>query len=328
LVLLSPFLLPGEFYEVSETNEYGDSLAGRLARAGVDVWLVDQRRTGLAPGDCETGAADCSVLSEWDFDAFSSDALFATLLASLDNPGQRPILGGFSAGANAALATVNRAPHWFSGLFLYEGTFYSEDPAVIAHNQPICSTLEQAVANGTYYDPSAAVFSAVVGLAAAAPNALSPIFGFPPGTTNQQALLYVFSAPPAPGALSPTPSFIRMIGDFQNFEFVYSNQDRLTLVGPLFDNYAPLSPLRDLSCGLAGVDDRHLDNLSAFQGDVLLFFGGTGFGQSMFDTAGLLSNAQSLSVEDYPDLGEADLYFHHEWEQVFYEPLQAWLDEL
>src|SRR5690606_37449100 len=134
VLLLSPFLLPGAFYEIAETFDYGDSLAGRLASARHDVWLVDQRRTGLPPGGCESGQGDCGVMVDWDFQTFSTDALFAAALARTLSPHTKLIVGGFSAGSNAALATINRAPHWFSGVFLYEGTFYTEDPVIRDHN--------------------------------------------------------------------------------------------------------------------------------------------------------------------------------------------------
>jgi hypothetical protein len=246
-------------------------------------------------------------------------------MASWLNPRHKPVLGGFSAGANAALAAVNAAPDLFSGLFLYEGTFYSEDDRVIEHNVQNCQLLEEALLSGVVYDAGAAVFGAAIGLADADPEGLSPLVGFPPGTTNQEALLFIFSAPPAPGALAPTPDFVRLIGNFETQEFVYSDQDRLALAGPLFDNYASVPALRDLACGLAGVDQSHYANLSQFPGDVLMFVGGTGFGQSMLDTASLLSGANSISVNLRPELGEADAYFHHDWEHAFQRPLERWL---
>ncbi len=155
-------------------------------------------------------------------------------------------------GANAALATVNRAPREFAGVFLYEGTFFTEDPAIASHNDAICSTLEGAIAGGALFDPSSAILGQVLQLAKANPSAPSPIPAFPPGTTNQQAMFYVFGTPPPVGALSPTAGFIRNQVDFTAQRFVYTNEQRLELVGPLFDNYGSLAALRDLSCGLAG----------------------------------------------------------------------------
>ena len=327
VVLLSPFSLPGAFYEVSETSQYEDSVAGRLAKSRHDVWLVDQRRSGLQPGDCESGTVDCSVMLEWNTDTYVSDAMLAATWAHWLGGGKKPVVGGFSAGANNAIATINRYPHRFSGLFAYEGSFYSEDPVVIEHNEGACAQLETVLAAGVGYDPGMAVIGGVVNLAAADPDGLSPFPFFPPGTTNQQSLLYVFSAPPPPGALSPTPNFVRLLADFGTEEFIYSNQDRLSLVGPMFDNYGSVAALRDLACGLAGEDDQYIDNLDAFRGDVLMFLGGTGFGQSMHDVASLMTRARSITVDEHPEMGEADAYFHHDWEHVFYEPLVDWLDD-
>ena len=324
VLLLSPFLLPGAFYEISETSEYTKSAAGELAKAGYDVWLVDQRRTRLPVGACEAGA-DCSAMAGWDFDTYSQDALFALSLLKSFNPRQKPVLGGFSAGANAALATVNRAPGEFAGVFLYEGTFFTEDPVIAAHNDAICTSLETAIAGGAVFDPSSAVLGTVLNLAHAAPSAPSPIPAFPPGTSNQLAMFYVFGTPPPVGALSPTPGFIRNKVDFAAQKFVYTNEQRLQLVGPLFDNYGSLAALRDLSCGLAGRDDSHYANVGAFRGDLLVFVEGTGFGQAMFDTVSLFDHAAHVNIEHHPEFGEADPYFGFRWKHTFLKPLQAWL---
>jgi pimeloyl-ACP methyl ester carboxylesterase len=325
LILTSPFLLPGSFYEISESGRYADSAAGLLAQADVDVWLVDQRRTGLAPGACESGAANCSVMGTWDFNAYSNDALFALSLVKAEHPREKPVIGGFSAGSNAALATVNRAPGEFAGLFLYEGTFFTEDAAIAAHNDTICTNLTAALAAGSVFDPSAAVIGLVVRSARDDRAGLFPLPIFPPGTTNQQALLFVFGAPPPPGALSPTPGFVRCAADFAREKFVFTNQARLELTGDLFDNYGSIAAVRDLSCGLAGRDRSHFDRAGTFRGDVLVFVEGTGFGPAMFDTAGLFERAHSVTIDSNPELGEADPYFHRHWERVFFKPLRNWL---
>ena len=324
VLLLSPFLLPGQFYEISETGEYAKSAAGELAKAGFDVWLVDQRRTGLPVGACESGA-DCSAMAHWDFDAYSQDALFALSLLKSFNPGQKPVVGGFSAGSNAALATVNRAPREFAGVFLYEGTFFTEDAQIAAHNDAICSSLETAIAGGAIFDPSSAVLGQVLQLAHAAPSATSPLPFFPPGTTNELAMFYVFGSPPPVGALSPTAGFIRNKVDFAAQRFVYTDEQRLQLVGPLFDNYGSLAALRDLSCGLAGRDDSYYRNVGAFRGDVLVYVEGTGFGPAMFDTVSLFDHAAHVEIEHHPELGEADPYFGFRWKQTFLKPLRDWL---
>jgi len=325
LILLSPFLLPGAFYEISENGKYEHSAAGRLARSNVDVWLVDQRQTHLPSGSCESGAADCSAMASWDFVTYSTDALFAVSLLWQQRPRERPVLGGFSAGANATLATINRWPRLFKGAFVYEGTFFTEDATIRAHNDAICTQITASLAAGSVYDASAAVPGLVLRLAAADRNAVSPLPFFPPGTTNQLAELFVFGSPPPPGAFSPTPSFVRCATDFASQSYVYTDQARLELVGPLFDNYASLPALKDLACGLAGRDTRHFDRLHEFRGDVLIFAEGTGFGPALFDTAGRFDSAASVTIDSNPELGEADPYFHRHWERVFYAPLRRWL---
>jgi pimeloyl-ACP methyl ester carboxylesterase len=324
LLLLSPFLLPGQFYEISGTGQYGESAAAQLAKAGFDVWLVDQRRTGLPAGSCESGT-DCSAMAGWSFQAYSEDALFALSLLKAFNPRQKPVLGGFSAGSNAALATVNRAPDEFAGLFLYEGTFFTRDPAIISHNDPLCTTLQGAIAGGAVFDTSAAVPGQVLRLALADPSGVSPLPFFPSGTSNEQAMFFVFGSPPPSGALSPTAGFIRTIVDFQAQRFVYTNEARLKLVGPLFDSYASLAALRDLSCGLAGRDDTYYRNVGRFRGDLLVFVEGTGFGPAMFDTASLFDHARRVNIDHHPELGEADPYFGFGWKQTFLKPLEEWL---
>ncbi|HEY4106503.1 MAG TPA: hypothetical protein VGM44_21530 [Polyangiaceae bacterium] len=324
VLLLSPFLLPGQFYEVSETGEYEKSAAGELARAGFDVWLVDQRRTHLASGSCES-TADCSAMAGWNFEAYSSDALFALSLLKSFNARKKPVVGGFSAGSNAALATVNRAPNEFSGLFLYEGTFFTEDPTISAHNDGICTTLESAIAGGALFDTSTPVLGEVLRLAQSNPSDPSPLPFFPAGTTNEQSMLFVFGSPPPAGALSPTAGFIRSIVDFNAQRFVFTNEARLKLVGPLFDNYASLAALRDLSCGLAGRDDTYFRNVGHFRGDLLVFVEGTGFGQAMFDTVSLFDHAQSARIESHPEFGESDPYFGFRWRQTFLQPFRDWL---
>jgi pimeloyl-ACP methyl ester carboxylesterase len=324
VLLLSPFSLPGQFYEISETGDYIKSAAGELAKTGYDVWLVDQRRTGLAPGSCESGT-DCSAMAGWNFDAYSEDALFAVSLIKDFNPHKKPVVGGFSAGANAALATLNRAPDKFAGAFIYEGTFYTEDPDIAAHNDAICTTLQGAIGAGALFDPSTTVLGQVLQLAHASPTGASPFPFFPPGTTNQQSMFYVFGTPPPAGALAPTAGFIRNLVDFSTQEFIYTNEQRLQLVGPLFDNYGSLAALRDLSCGLAGRDDSYYDNLGEFDGNVLMYVEGTGFGPAMFDTAALFTDAARMDIEYHPELGEADPYFGFGWKTTFLKPLQAWL---
>jgi len=202
----------------------------------------------------------------------------------------------------------------------------SDVTAVIAaHNDGLCSTLESAIAGGALFDTSTPVLGEVLRLAQANPRGLSPLPFFPPGTTNEQSMLFVFGSPPPAGALSPTPNFVRSIVDFSTQRFVFTNEERLKLTGPLFDNYASLAALRDLACGLAGRDDSYYRNLAQFHGDLLVFVAGTGFGQAMFDTVSLFDHARRVNIDSHPELGESDPYFGFRWQQTFLKPLQQWL---
>jgi len=324
VLLLSPFLLPGQFYEISETGQYAKSAAGELSQAGFDVWLVDERRTHLAPMSCESGT-DCSAMAGWNFAAYSEDALFALSLLKSFNPREKPVVGGFSAGSNAALATVNRAPQEFRGLVPVRGHLLHRRPGDRgSQRQPVQHAGKRHRRRGVVrYEHASLGRGTAAG--SGQPCGLSPLPFFPPGTTNEQSMLFVFGSPPPAGALSPTPNFVRSIVDFGAQRFVFSNEERLKLTGPLFDNYASLAALRDLACGLAGRDDSYYRNLGQFQGDLLVFVEGTGFGQAMFDTVSLFDHARNVNIDSHPELGESDPYFGFRWQQTFLKPLQQWL---
>jgi pimeloyl-ACP methyl ester carboxylesterase len=325
LLLLSPFALPGAFYEISETGDYGESAAAQLAEAGADVWLVDQRQTHLPAGSCEANAATCSAMAGWDNNAVADDALFALSLLKAYHPFEKPVVGGFSAGSSGALATVNREPDAFSGVFMYEGTLYNKDPTIAAHNDPICTSLTSQIAAGTYFNDSFGAIGEALQLAHSDPSGLSPIPGFPPGTTNEQSMFFIFGTPPPPTALSPTATFVRNIVDFTTQQFVYTNQQRLELVGPQFDQVGSLPALRDLACGLSGHDDQFVTNVGRFRGDLLVYVEGTGFGQAMFDTAALFDHASSKTIDQHTEFGDSDPYFAFKWHEDFLDPLVAWL---
>src|SRR5207344_2337857 len=75
LILLSPFGFQSEFWELTNLG-YNDSFVARVALAGNDVWLVDNRTAELAPGSCESGAVDCTPLVDWGVDTGVDDALY------------------------------------------------------------------------------------------------------------------------------------------------------------------------------------------------------------------------------------------------------------
>jgi pimeloyl-ACP methyl ester carboxylesterase len=326
VILLAPFAFPAEFWELSN-GDYASGFAPRVALAGYDVWLVPSRLAAAAPGECESGAVDCTAMLEWDQQTAIDDAMFVRRLARLAHPGKKPVIGGFSGGSSTAMAAVDRHPRAFAGLFMWEGTLYSADPAVRARNATFCAQDEAALAAGSVFDPAVQVFKLLFELASTAPHDPSPIPLFAPGTTNLQALLFAFTLPNPENPLNFTEGFIRLVGDPFAATLTYSDLDRVLIWGPLVGNYAPIAFIRDTHCSLGGVDTRFTDDLAEFEGPALIFAEGLRFGQMMLDTAALMT-AADVTIDFHPELGESDRYFHRDWETVALGPLLDWLADL
>ena len=323
LILLSPFGFQSEFWELTN-HGYNDSFVARVALAGNDVWLVDNRTAELAPGSCESGAVDCTPLVEWGVDTGVEDALYVQKLVKFFHPLKKPVIGGFSGGSSAAMATIDRKPNLFAGLFMWEGTLYTADPAIRARNAAFCAADEAQLAAGVVVDPTVQGFKTIFELAIAAPDAPSPIPGFPPGTTNEQALIFAFSVQNSASPLNFTEGFIRLIGDPFAGSFTYADMDRVLLLGPLIGTYAPVRFLRDSHCAMAGLDNQWSDHLSHFRGDVLVYAEGFGFNQMMVDTANLMTRAH-VTLDYHAEFGESDRYYNTQWVHNAVRPLVRWL---
>jgi pimeloyl-ACP methyl ester carboxylesterase len=327
VMLVAPFGFPASFWEISALSDYGDSFAARVARGGYDVWLVDSRIGNNAPGSCESGAVNCNVMAGWGIDNAVEDVMFVRQLVRLANVGKKPVIGGVSGGSSTALATINRHGNHFSGLFLWEGTLYSDDPDVRARNAAFCEQDEAMLAAGQYVDPSVQGFRTLFDIARAAPSDPSPIPLFPPGTTNLQALLFALTLPDPNNPLNFTDDFIRFVGDPIAATLTYSDLDRVMEFGALIGTYAPVRFIRDSHCAMGGVDSSFTNRLHQFKGKVLVFAEELGFGQMMLDTAARMTRAQ-VSVSFNPGFGESDRYFNHDWVALSVNPLLAWLDNV
>jgi pimeloyl-ACP methyl ester carboxylesterase len=325
--LLSPFGFPVEFWEITESGDYDAAFAPQIALAGYDVWLVDSRLADAEPGECESGAVDCDAMAEWDQETAIEDAMFAHRLVRIAHPFQKAVIGGFSGGSSTAMATVERHPRVFAGLFMWEGTLYTADPAIRARNAEFCAQDEALLDAGVFFDPGVQGFKLLFQLANAAPNDPSPIPGFPPGTTNLQALLFAFTVPNPGSPLNFTEDFIRLVGDPFATTLTFSSIDRLLELGPLVGNYAPVAFIRDTHCSIGGLDPRFTDRLDRFRGDVLVYAEGHGFGQMMIDTAALMTQAD-VTIDFHPEFAESDRYFHVDRDSVALAPLLAWLEDV
>src|SRR5690606_7999286 len=226
-----------------------------------DVWLVDNRLAAAASGECESGAVDCSAMVDWGVQTAVDDALFVRSLIEFASPRARPVIGGFSGGSSAALATINAQPKEFRGLFLWEGTLVSFDPDIQSRNAVFCQADQDALDAGVVYDASVQGFQTLFQLATVAPTDPTPIPVFPPGTSNLGALLFALTVPDPPKALNFTVGFIRFVGDPFAETLTHSVLDRALKLGPLSGNYAPVAFIRDSHCGMAGLDDTFVDRL-------------------------------------------------------------------
>lgn len=325
VILLAPFGFPAEFWEQSDDGSYADAFAPQIALAGYDVWLVDSRLAQAAPGECESGAVDCSPMKDWGVDTAVRDALYVTHLARKNGHREKPVIGGLSGGSATALAAINDSPSQFSGLFLWEGTLVSDDPAIAARNAAFCADDQAAFASGTYYDGSVQIFKLLFSLAASDPEGLSPIPVFPPGTTNLQALLFALSSPDPTNPLNFTDTFVRFVGNPFTTTLAFSDIDRVVGLGSLAGNYAPIAFIRDSHCSMGGVETRFTNRLHKFRGKVLIFAEGLGFNTMMLDTSARLTKAD-VTVNYQPTFGESDRFFNVDWENVGLEPFLDWLD--
>jgi hypothetical protein len=253
--------------------------------------------------------------------------MFVRSLARQDHPEKKPVIGGLSGGSSTAMATINAHPKAFAGLFMWEGTLYTPDPAIRARNAAFCAADQEALAAGTFFDPAVQGFKVLFQLAAAAPNDPSPIPVFPPGTTNLQALLFAFTLPNAANPLNFTEDFIRLVGDPFAATLTYSDLERVLIWGPLVGNYAPIAFIRDTHCSLGGLESRFTKHLDKFEGPALIYAEGLGFGQMMIDTAALMTEAD-VTIDFHPEFAESDRYFHADWQTVALAPLLDWLGQI
>ena len=326
ILLLPPLGSGFQNYEVSEDNNYDDSFAGFLANRGFDVWGYSQRVQGIIAGSCESGSIDCSPMADWGLQTIVNDVAFIREQIGLAHPGQKPVVGGLSLGSIASVAVINAAPDDYAGALLIEGTLYDTDPQVRAINQGFCDMFDGLLAQGVYYDGQGLpAFKLVAQLATAAPNAPSPLPGFPPGLTNHQAFVAFMSVPNV-SPLTPRPNYFFAAGDVQQDRLFFANDALLRANVAQFVDYVAWRTVRDVSCGLAG-DRTFTNNLQNFKGAVYVVAGGHGFGTGMLDTAALMTSA-SKTINFVEAFGHVDAYFEGSHRQNLDQPILAWLERV
>jgi pimeloyl-ACP methyl ester carboxylesterase len=324
VVFLLPPLGSGfQNYEASDNGDYNNSFVAFFARRNFAIVGYSPRQHSLTAGTCESGVIDCSPMANWGLATINSDVAYIRQQITADYPDLKVVIGGLSMGSVASMAALNTAPNDYAGAILIEGTLHDPDPTVRAINANFCSNFEGLLAGGVYYDgQSGPAIKALSQLAQAAPNAPTVFPGFPPGTTNHQAFVLALSAPGVT-PLSPRPGYYNLAGSFAEDRFFFANEPLVHANLATFFDYTPIRSLRDLNCGLAG-ETTFTNNLSNFNGPVIMFAGGHGFGSAMFSTAQLMTSA-TVTINFEQEYGHVDYMFSENHLQELEHPIMTWL---
>jgi len=324
IILLLPPLGSGfQNFEASDNGDYNNSFVAFFARRNFVVAGYSPRQHALTAGQCESGAIDCSPMADWGLATIGSDVAYIRQQLSAQYPDLKIVIGGLSMGSVASIAALSATPNDYAGAILIEGTIHDPDANVRAINANFCSTWEALLAGGVYYDgQSGPGIKALNQAAQAAPNAPNFFPGFPPGLTNHQAFVLALSAPPV-SPLTPRPGYFNVAGNFLEDRFFFANESLLHANIATFFDYTPIRSLRDLNCGLAG-ETTFTNNLSSFNGPVIMFAGGHGFGSAMFSTAQLMTSA-NVTINFKQEYGHVDYMFSNNHLHELEHPILTWL---
>jgi pimeloyl-ACP methyl ester carboxylesterase len=326
ILLLPPLGSGFQNYEVGDGGDYDKSFAGFFANRNYDVWGYSQRVQGLTAGSCESAVIDCSAMADWGIQTIIDDVTFIRQQIEGAHPGEKPLIGGLSLGSIASIATINAHPNDYAGAILIEGTLYDENAEVRAINANFCAAFEGLLAGGVFYDGQGTPgFKLISHLADIDPTGLSPIPGFPPGFTNHQAFVAAMSAPPL-SPTTPRPGYNFLAGSVAEDRFFYANEALVHANIAQFVDYVATRTIRDVSCGLAG-EQTFSNNLQSFQGEVIMFAGGHGFGTGMTDTANLMTSA-TVELHLNEAYGHVDHVFSNNHLQEVEHPVLAWLKSI
>ncbi|MEM8934552.1 MAG: hypothetical protein AAGE94_25385, partial [Acidobacteriota bacterium] len=244
---------------------------------------------------------------------------------AVEDPGLPVFVGGLSLGGMATLAVLDDAPEDYAGAFVWEGTLYSADPAVRGLNQAYCAGLEAQLAGGSVFEGFGNnLFKKIAKLAQLQPDGLTPIPLFPSFLTNRQVLAS-FLITPAPGPASmPVPGYVFTAGDQSTGELFHANDARLFENVARFDDYAPLATVRDVSCSLAGVETRYIDELAQWDGPMLAIGGSLGFGPYLHEAIGL-TGSTDVTIRIESGFGHVDHLLAADHRRFVERPIFRWI---
>jgi pimeloyl-ACP methyl ester carboxylesterase len=325
IFFLPPLGFNFDFYEVSDTGDWSDSLPATLVREGYDVYGYSPGMRGLTAGVCESGSVDCSIMANWGLASVISDARFINGVISTG--GQRPLIAGISIGAMSVIATLNDDPKGYAGAILWEGALYSADAGVKSLNQQWCQDEQAVIAGGKIYDDSLNPYvKLIVSNAQTAPTQATVFPGYPAGTTNYDAFVEFMASPPQSPVTAVVPGLEFAAANSTETAFLTASDTRAFQAVAGLDDYVPQAVVRDMNCSLAG-DRTFTSNLGAFTGPIYAAGAGLGFGERMADNLALFGS-RSVQFVVTPGIGHEEHFLSKEHEQLLEQPLSAWLSHL
>jgi pimeloyl-ACP methyl ester carboxylesterase len=326
ILFLFPLGTTFSFYEQRDPNgAFGSSIAEFFALRNFDVYGYSPRFEGIPAGTCEAGLFDCSVMKTWNLESMVDDIAFIRSQIETLHPGTKIVTGGASLGGILATAVADDAPEDYDGFILWEGMLNTPDPAVRALNQGYCAAVEAQVAAGASFDASIGVFREIPRQAEINPSGLTPIALFPPNLTNHQVMVLALSTP-TPGPVSmPVPNYVQMNGSLAEDRLFFASEARVfeNVVGR-FVNYTPAVTTRDISCSLAGVETKYVDNLAAVHGAVLAIGGGRGFGPYLDDQLAQFTGTTDKTLRLKPGFGHIDHFMSPNHRELVERPIYEW----
>ncbi|HVG07639.1 MAG TPA: hypothetical protein VNM67_08030 [Thermoanaerobaculia bacterium] len=327
ILFLFPLGTTFSFYEQRDPNgAFGTSIAEFFALRNYDVYGYSPRFEGIPAGACESGLFDCSIMKTWDLASMVEDIAFVRSQIEAFHHDTKIVVGGASLGGILAVAVADDAPDDYDGFLLWEGMLNTPDPAVRALNQGYCETLQAQLAAGASFDSSIGLFREIARQAEINPSGLAAIPLFPPSLTNHQVMVLSLSTP-TPGPISmPVPGYVQMNGSLAKDRLFFASEPRLfENVVHRFNNYTPHVTTRDISCSLAGVETKYVDNLGAVHGSVLAIGGGRGFGPYLDDQLAQFTGTTDKTLLLREGFGHIDHFMTAKHRDYVERPIYEWL---
>ncbi len=310
-------------YEYDENGIYAHSFAGFFASRGYDVFGYSPRTEAFNFGECSSGLVDCSIMKEWGFQTTLNDLEYLKEYVKKFHKNQKPVLGGFSLGAEHTIASINFHPNDYAGAIIWEGALYSEDTEVRTGNELVTMYIDSLMNNGIYFESEMEGLMYLFELAITDPDGLSPLPSLPPGTTNWEAFVLTVTTPrPVPPSNVPNNTYL--IKKPGVIDFQYASFERLAALSQSLLPYESFQQLKDESTSLAG-DRTYTNNLHKFKGPVYVIGAGHSYGKYMKDNIDLFGSHR-ITWNYNRQFGHLDRYLSPYHRQILEYPLLSWLN--